>query len=184
MEYLHENEINSLLRVAYDHNREHHLALLVMYGTGTRVSQALRLKGIDVAPDPQTGGYKVRVPKAKRGKTRSFRVLVSPNPILDMTPLIELAKTRGTSNLFGGLTRHYLHVVIKKYALLAGLHEGMVHCHTVRHSTAMRIYERTQRIGAVTGFLCHSDPAAGYTYVQENDGQIADKAMQQVFASA
>jgi len=38
------------------------------------------------------------------------------------------------SMLFGGLTRHYLHVVIKKYATLAGLHEEMVHCHTVRHS--------------------------------------------------
>ncbi len=184
MEYLQETEINSLLRAAYEHNREHHLALLLMYGTGTRVSQALQLKGIDVIPDPLTGGYKIRVPKAKRGKTRSFRVLVSPNPLLDMSPIIKLAKTRGTSTLFGSLSRHYLHVVIKKYARIAGLHENMIHCHTVRHSTAMRIYERTQRIGAVTGFLCHSNPAAGYTYVQENDGLIADKAMQQVFAAA
>ena len=172
------------MKVAFEYNREHHLALLVMYGTGTRVSQALQLKGIDIVSDPMTGGYKIRVPKAKRGKTRSFRVLVSPNPLLDMTPIIELAKARGSSKLFGGLTRHYLHVVIKKYASLAGLHLGMVHCHTVRHSTAMRIYERTQRIGAVTGFLCHSDPAAGYTYVQENDGQFADKAMAAVFAGA
>jgi hypothetical protein len=30
MEYLHETEINALLKVAYEHNREHHLALLVM----------------------------------------------------------------------------------------------------------------------------------------------------------
>ena len=44
MEYLHETEINQLLRVAYEHNPEHHLALLLMYATGTRVSQALRLR--------------------------------------------------------------------------------------------------------------------------------------------
>lgn len=39
-------------------------------------------------------------------------------------------------------------------------------------------------LGAVTGFLCHSDPAAAYTYVQENDEQFADKAIAAVFAGA
>jgi hypothetical protein len=48
----------------------------------------------------------------------------------------------------------------------------------------MRVYEKTQRIGAVSGFLCHYDPSAAFTYVQENDGQLADKAMASVFAGA
>jgi len=184
MEYLQKPEINALLKVSYEYgNRDAHLALLVMYATGTRVSQALSLKGIDVIPDPNTGGYKVRIPKAKRGKTRPFRVLVSPNPALDMRDLITLAQQRGASALFGGLSRQYLHTLIKKFAKIAGLHQDMVHCHTVRHSAAMRVYEKTGRIGAVSGFLCHSDPAAAYTYVQENDGQLADDAMAAVFAS-
>jgi site-specific recombinase XerD len=101
-----------------------------------------------------------------------------------MRALVEMAKVRGTNKLFGALSRQYLHVLIKKFAKTAGLHEGMVHCHTVRHSAAMRVYEKTQRIGAVSGFLCHSDPAAAYTYVQENDGQFADEAMAAVFAGA
>src|SRR5690349_24151867 len=131
MEYLQKTEINALLKASYEYgNREAHLALLLMYGTGTRVSQALKLKGIDVMPDPVTGGHKVRIPQAKRGKTRTFRVLVSPNPALDMRDLVTLAQGRGTCLLFGGLTRHYLHVLIKKFAKIAGLHEGMVHCHT------------------------------------------------------
>jgi len=91
-----------------------------MYATGTRVSQALKLKGIDVMPDPVTGGFKVRIPQAKRGATRSFRVFVSTNPVLDMIPLVELAKTRGTSALFGGLPRtHFktLRKVIMKQAI-------------------------------------------------------------------
>jgi integrase len=185
MEYLQKPEINSLLKASHEYeNTEAHLALLLMYGTGTRVSQALKLKGIDVMPDPITRGHKVRIPQAKRGKTRTFRVLVSPNPALDMRELVELAKLRGTSKLFGGLSRQYLHVLIKRFAKTAGLHEDMVHCHTVRHSAAMRVYEKTQRIGAVSGFLCHSDPAAAYTYVQENDGQFADDAMAMVFATA
>jgi len=177
MEYLHETEINALLRVAYEQNREHHLALLVMYATGTRVSQALKMRGLDVFSDPVTGVYNVRLPKAKRGHSRSYKIVKSSDPVRDLTPLIELAQTRGSSKLFGGLTRHYLHVVIKKYARLAGLHEEMVHCHTVRHSTAMRIWEKTQRPGAITGYLCHTDTASVYPYLRENDAKFGEDAM-------
>jgi integrase/recombinase XerD len=178
MEYLQKSEIVALLKASFEYgNQEAHLALLTMYATGTRVSQCLTLKGIDVIPDPQTGGHKVRIPQAKRGKTRSFRVLASPDPAMDMRALVELARIRGPNSLFGALSRQYLHVLIKKFAKAAGLHEGMVHCHTVRHSAAMRVYEKTQRIGAVSGFLCHSDPAAAYTYV-------ADEAIAAVFAGA
>src|ERR1700676_5006931 len=184
MEYLQKPEINALLKASFEYgNKEAHLARVLMYATGTRVSQALALKGIDVIPDPVTGGHKVRIGSAKRGRTRTFRVLVSPNPSLDMRDLVELAKIRGTNALFGSLSRHYLHVLIKKFAATAGLLVGMVCCHKIRHSAAMRVYEKTQRIGAVSGFLCHSDPAAAYTYVQENDGKLADEAMAQVFAS-
>ncbi len=180
MEYLHETEINQLLRVAYEHNPEHHLALLLMYATGTRVSQALRLRGFDVFSDPTTHAYSIRLPKAKRGFSRSYRIVKSADSIRDLSPIIELAAKRGGSKLFGGLTRHYLHVVIKKYAKLAGLHEDMVHCHTVRHSTAMRIWERTQRPGAITGYLCHTDTASVYPYLRENDAKLGEQAMADV----
>jgi hypothetical protein len=37
MEYLQKSEINALLKASYEYgNREAHLALLVMYATGTR----------------------------------------------------------------------------------------------------------------------------------------------------
>lgn len=184
MEYLHETEINALLRVAYETNREHHLALLTMYATGTRVSQCLRLRGIDVYSDPVTGENRIRLPRAKRGTSRSYRIIASSDPIRDLTPLIQLAKIRGASALFGGLTRHYLHVVIKRYAELAGLHSEMVHCHTIRHSTAMRIWEKTQRPGAITGYLCHSDGASVYQYLRENDASMGDDAMAAILTAA
>jgi len=183
MEYLQETEINALLRVAYEHNREHHLALLVMYATGTRVSQALRLRGNDIYTDPVTGENRIRLPRAKRGTSRSYKIIPSADPIRDLTPIIDLAKRRGTSMLFGGLTRHYLHVVIKKYAKLAGLHEDMVHCHTVRHSTAMRIFERTQRPGAITGYLCHTDQSSVYPYLREHDASLGEDAMAAVLTA-
>jgi integrase len=183
MEYLQQAEINALLKASYAYgNKEAHLALLTMYATGSRVSQVLALKGIDIIADTETGGHRIRILGKKRGQTRTFRVQVSPAACLDMRDLVELARVRGTNALFGGLTRHYLHTLIKKFAALAGLHEGMVHCHVVRHTAAMRVYERTQRIGAVSGFLCHSDPAAAFVYVRENDGHFADDAITATFA--
>ncbi len=152
MEYLQHPEILALLKASYEYgNREAHLALLTMYATGARISQIVGdrhakrpiegLKGVDIIRDAETGGHRIRILAAKRGKTRTFRVLCSPNPVLDMRDLVDLAKQRGTSYLFGGLTRHYMHAA-------------------------------------------HSDPAAAYTYVQENDGKLADAAMASVFAGA
>jgi site-specific recombinase XerD len=185
MEYLEKPEVNALLNASFQYgNREAHLCLVLMYATGTRVSQALALKGIDIVPDPVTGGHKVRIGSAKRGRTRMFRVLVSPNPALDMRALVELAAVRGTNSLFGGLTRHYLHRLIKKFAATAGLHVDMVHAHTIRHSAAQAVYTKTGRIGAVSGFLCHVNPSAAYVYVLENYGKYADDAIAAVFAGA
>src|SRR5271169_6561780 len=185
MEYLQHNEVKALLKTSFEYgNRDAHLALLTMYATGTRVSQALRLTGYDIIPDTVTGGHRIRIFKAKRGETRSFRVLVSPDPALDMRDLVTLSQERGASKLFGGLSRHYLHLLIKKFAVTAKLHEGMVHCHTIRHSSAMRVMEKTQRIGAVSGFLTHTDPSAAFIYLKENDGSYADEAIASVFAGA
>jgi site-specific recombinase XerD len=185
MEYLQEAEVDALLTASFQYgNREAHLALVLMYATGTRVSQALALKGIDIIADPSTGGFKVRIGAAKNGKTRCFRLLASNNPAFDMLPLVELAKTRGTSALFGGLTRFYLHRLIKKFAATANLHVDMVSCHRVRHSTAMAIYLKTQRIGVVSAYLQHVDPSTAFVYVSESDSQLGDTAMAEVFAAA
>ena len=97
MEYLQKPEVVALLKASYEYgNREAHLALLTMYATGSRVSQIVGdrhaasgeiagLKGIDIIPDPSTGGHRIRIGSAKRGRTRTFRVLVSStSPALDM----------------------------------------------------------------------------------------------------
>jgi integrase len=183
MEYLQASEVNSLLRVAYEHNREHHLVLLALYATGTRISQCLRLQGNDVYTDAVTGETRIRLPRAKRGTSRSYKLVKSADPLRDLTPIIALAKIKGNSRLFK-VSRFYLHVVIKKYAALAGLHSEMVHIHTLRHSTAMRIYEKTQRPGAITGFLCHTDEGSVYPYLREHDASIAEDAMAAVLTAA
>ena len=58
MEYLQQSEVTALLTTAHSYgNKEAHLALVLMYATGTRVSQALALKGVDIDIElgPQEG---------------------------------------------------------------------------------------------------------------------------------
>lgn len=184
MEYLQKTEVRNLLKVALENNSEHHLALLTMYATGTRVSQMLSLTGAHIYTDETTGVTRIRVPKAKRGLTRSYEIFKSNNPLLDLSPLIQLAKQRGSAKLFGGLSRQYLHKVLKRYAKLAGLPPEMVHCHILRHSTATRIWNETHSLGAITGYLCHSSPASAYPYLREHDASIAENAMRQELEAA
>jgi site-specific recombinase XerD len=81
------------------------------------------------------------------------------------------------------LTRYYLHVVIKRYARFAGLHEEMAHCHNVHHSTAMRIWEKTQCQCAITDYLCHADTAHVYSYLRENNAKFGEDAMAAVLTA-
>jgi hypothetical protein len=41
----------------------------------------------------------------------------------------------------------------------------------------MRILEKTQRPGAITGYLCHLDTSSVYQYLRENDARLGEDAM-------
>jgi site-specific recombinase XerD len=77
-----------------------------------------------------------------------------------------------------------MHILVKKFAATAGLHADMVSCHRIRHSTAMKIYTQSQRIGIVSAYLCHTDAASAFNYVAESDSQLGDQIMADVFANA
>ena len=184
MEYLQRTEIRKLLAVIKERNPEHHLAFLLMYSTGTRVSQMLALTGAHIYTDDNSGVSKIRLPKAKRGLSRDFEIIKSSNPVLDLSPLVELAARRGSAKLFGGLSRQYMHTILKRYAKLAGLPVDMLHCHIIRHTTAMAIYKKTGSVGAVGGYLCHSNPMSAFQYLREHDASIAENAMREELEAA
>jgi len=94
-----------------------------------------------------------------------------------MTPLIALAKTKGRSRIFGGLSRQYFNLRLKDYSETAGVHSSYAHSHVFRHSAAMIVFAKTQRIGAVSKFLLHRSPSSAFVYLQENDGMMAQEAM-------
>jgi len=175
MKYLTRIEMAKLMKVAYAENRTHHLAMLTCFWTGARVSQALALRGCDVFES--AGVVKIKVYRAKRGADSFPQLHIDDAPEFDMSPLVELAKQRGTSRLFGSLSRQYFDLIIKRYGKLAGLHKDFCHSHVFRHSIAMEIWDSTHRLGAITKFLAHKSPNSALQYLAENDGILAQEAV-------
>lgn len=175
MQYLEPNELSKLFRVMYAANRIHHLAALTAFWTGARVSQVLRLQGQDIYESH--GKLVIKIHAAKRGSERLHTFHFDPDPAFDMSPLLEIARRRPTARLFAGLSRQYLNLKLKDYCEAAGIHTDFGHMHVFRHSVAIQIWKATQRLGAISEFLQHRSPHTALCYLAENDGKMAQEAV-------
>lgn len=175
MQYLENKDLAKLFRAAYASNRQHHLVALTQFFTGARVSQVLRLRGEDIFE--ANGRIVIKIHAAKRGAELFHTLHLDSDPAFDMSPLIDLAKARSSSRLFGGLTRQYFNRSLKTYCAAAGIHSDFGHSHVFRHSAAMAIWDATQRLGTISHFLQHKSPATACFYLAESDGKLAQAAM-------
>jgi integrase len=175
MQYLAKQDLAKLFRAAHAANSVHHLAMLVGFFTGARISQVLNVRGEDIFE--RDGKFVIKIRAAKRGNAITHSLHIDADPAFDMSPLIELAKTKGLARIFGGLSRQYFNLCLKGYAVAAGIHSDYAHSHVFRHSAAMVVFDATQRIGAVSQFLAHRSPSSAFVYLQENDGLMAQDAM-------
>jgi len=175
MQYLESNELARLFRVMYAENKTHHMAALVAFWTGARVQQVLTLEGQDIFESK--GKIVIKIHALKRGSERLHTLHIDADPAFDMSPLIALAAARPRARLFGGLTRQYLNLKLKDYCAAAGLHTDFGHMHVFRHSVAMAIWNGTQRLGAISEFLQHRSPHTALCYLAENDGKMAQEAV-------
>jgi integrase len=175
MQYLGKEDLSKLFRTMHAANKMHHLAALTQFFTGTRVSQLLDIRGEDVFE--KDGKYVVLIRAAKRGNVVVQSLHVDIDAAFDMTPLIEIAKVKGRSRIFGSLSRQYYNLCLKRYAEAAGIHSAFAHSHVFRHSIAIEIYAATQRIGAITQFLGHKSSTAAMCYLAENDGKLGQEAV-------
>lgn len=178
MQYLPKPDLAKIFRAAHAANKTHHLAVLCGFFTGARISQVLAIRGEDIFQ--RDGKWVVKIRAAKRGNVVTHALHIDSDPAFDMTPLIELAQKRGLSLIFGGLSRQYFNKCLKSYANAAGIHSDYAHSHVFRHSAAMAIFDATQRIGAVSQFLAHRSPSSAFIYLQENDGQLAQAALDSI----
>ena len=175
MQYLETDELARLFRVMYSANQTHHLAALTAFWTGARVSQVLQLQGQDIFE--ANGRTIIKIHALKRGSERLHTFHVDPDPAFDMSPLRVIGAQRPRALLFGGLTRQYLNLRLKDYCADAGIHTDFGHMHVFRHSIAIQIWKSTQRLGAISEFLQHRSPHTALSYLAENDGKLAQEAV-------
>ena len=157
MYYLENKDLGKLFAVMYEKNRTHHLVALTQFFCGGRISQVLALQGQDIFD--VNGRTVVKIHSAKQGFDRIHNLHTDTRPEFDMSPLIALAKVRPLARLFGGTTRQFFNLSLKRYCAEAGLHTDFGHSHMFRHSCAMEIWTATQRLGTISHFLGHRSPA-------------------------
>lgn len=171
MEYLSREELRRLFQVAYERNRQHHLALVVGLWHGLRISEITAIVGSDVAD----GQLCVR--RLKRSKATIHPIHKDTDPLFDESPLLELARTNPTGRLFP-FSRQRADQFIKKYGEIAGLHPDKCHAHAVcKHSMAMLLWDHTHNLGQIQNYLGHRVASSTLCYLAEADSRKAQAAV-------
>jgi integrase/recombinase XerD len=150
--------------------------LEVLYGAGLRASEVVGLRLQDV--DLEVGfvrtigkGDKERVvPLGRKGIEAVTAYLQRGRPLLGRPGGLRAPElflnARGRR-----LSRQGLHLIVKKYALQAGLHDD-VSAHTLRHSFATHLLEGGADLRAVQEMLGHADLSTTQIYTHLTTGHL------------
>ena len=143
----------------------------LLYGGGLRVSEAVGLDKNSVDLDHRfvrcigKGNKERVVPVGREAVNALRRYLAHGRAHLERHPRPELfLNARG-----GPLTRAGVFLILRKLAEKAGLEEGRVHPHLLRHSFATHLLEGGADLRAVQEMLGHADLATTELYTHVSD---------------
>ncbi|MGI9135954.1 MAG: site-specific tyrosine recombinase XerD [Candidatus Nanopelagicales bacterium] len=180
------SEISSILEAAGDLETPSGLrdrALLeLLYGTGTRISEAIGLDVDDLDFEQRTlvvtgkGDKQRRLPLGEYAAASLSDYLVRGRPPLAM-------KGRGTTRVFlntrgGPLSRQSAWQVLSRAAQRAGI-DAAVSPHTMRHSFATHLLEGGADVRVVQELLGHSSVTTTQIYTQ-----VTAETLRQVYATS
>jgi integrase len=183
MTYLTKEELRRLFTVAYEHNRTHHLCLVVALWHGLRISEVTGqfldhpkhpkhhpgLCGTDIC-DGQLSMFRL-----KRSKATCQPIHRDADPIFDESPVLALA-ANNRGRLFP-FSRQRADQFIRRYAALAGIHPSKAHMHSLKHSMAMLLWDLTHSLGQIQGYLGHKTASSTMCYLVEADKRKAEMAV-------
>jgi integrase len=186
MEHLTKSELKRLFRVAYEHNRVHHLCLVVGLWHGLRVSELVGRKGYtrkNGAAIPGTPGLcgrdivdgQLSVQRLKKSKSTCQPIHKDADPLFDESPLLEMG-TDNPGRLFP-FSRQRVDQFIRKYGQIAGIHPDKWHAHCLKHSLAMLLWDATHNLGQIQSYLGHKAASSTLCYLAEADSQKAQAAV-------
>jgi len=135
-------------------NKKQKLAIRLLYGSGLRVSELVKLKRKDLDFSTMTGWV-------RGGKGNKDRMFIIPKSVKNELEGIE------DGYLFLGLKgNHYstrsIQEIIRRASKKAGLNG--VHPHTLRHSFATHLLEDGYDLATVQSLLGHNDPRTTMIY--------------------
>jgi integrase/recombinase XerD len=169
MQYLTKDELRRVFQTAYDHNRQHHLLLVAMLWHGLRVSEALNLRGRDIA-DAQ-----LSVRRLKKSRPTIHKLKITSDPLFDESLLIQMAKTN-PGRLFP-ISRQRVDQFLKRYATLAGVHPAKAHSHVLKHSICVMLWEETHDLNAVQDHVGHRAASSTLVYMRHDSAAKAAAAV-------
>jgi integrase len=158
MEYMTRDELVRLFKVARDHNRLHHVAMLVGLLHGLRVSEMLAIRGCDICD----GMLSIKRLKKSRATLHSLRF--DSDVLFDESPLLALAQAND-GKLFDW-SRQYMDRVLKRYAGLAGLHPSKAHYHVLKHSICLILWQATHDLNAIQDHVGHRSASSTLVYLR------------------
>ncbi len=177
-------EVDRLLEAAEGHGRTENdrlrntCLMQILYATGMRVSELVSLPIAAARGDPRMllirgkGGKERMVPLSPPARAAMAAWLdrrdAQDAALRDkrMTPSPFLFPSRGKS---GHLTRHACYILIKEFAVKAGVAPDKVTPHTLRHAFATHLLANGADLRSIQTLLGHADVATTeiYTHVLE-----------------
>jgi site-specific recombinase XerD len=190
MEYLKPNELLKVLTVAKSRGAREHCMFLLGYGHALRASEIASLTLDDVR------NGRIACTRGKKSEHTVEELRENPNAILDeKMALAAWLRVRGdadgsmmlfTSRQGSGLTRQQVYNLFRKTAELAGIEEGRVNVHILKHSYASHLLRNGADLAYVQKACGHKhiSSTVRYTHVTTSEAQIvSNKVLGNVFAS-
>jgi integrase/recombinase XerD len=157
-EVLSQEEVERLIQNAA--SRLHRIWLLILYGTGIRREELVRLKVGDI----DSSRMLIHVRQGKRRKDRE--VMLSPKLLAELREYWRQARPRPKTYLFPNKGRHQngdvpmqaksVFDAVRQAAKRAGI-DKHVHPHTLRHSFATHLLESGAELPTIQLLLGHAD---------------------------
>ncbi|MDG1167802.1 MAG: site-specific tyrosine recombinase XerD [Sulfitobacter sp.] len=159
----------------------------LLYATGMRVSELVSLPIAATRGDPRLllimgkGGKERMVPLSPPAR-EALAVWLETRDALDEENRLArkpvsrfLFPSRGKS---GHLTRHWFYLLIKEFAVAAGVEPGKVTPHTLRHAFATHLLANGADLRAIQTMLGHADVATTEIYTHVLEERLAELVLE------
>jgi integrase/recombinase XerD len=163
-DYLHKDQVDKLLEMAYASNYRDYLMIRVLWRTGVRVSELLNIAPRDI----EWQNNVVNITKGKGGKQR--RVLLDNETLKMLSKYVFDLNIREDQPIFGIKTMQ-VERIVKKYGRMIGVD---VHPHTFRHSFAIHLVRSGMDLRRLQLLLGHSSLNVTQVYLQFKDQDIRE----------